>query len=517
MPHASVAQPQQGDPRCALAHVAEQLESALRDGHYLQAERLIEADPIAAWFSHPPTASVQALKTLAAELPSPGSLVSDAHRILTGLAEDTASLFDVSAGRGTEDCQQRMILSVLRMGALRVRGELHQALEHAEGALSQVGAMQPVLDASGGWALFVTAQAGTVAMLAGDFSRAQALFTQAQLQVAVPKFAFLSRAVMIRSALIHACFGDINASKCLLSRADQVRRTSSWLEENLDAQRDLAEALVSESSAEDALHALERINLHAVGEMWPFYMLAFDRLMKAADYRQELRGKLHAFDSMPLSRVDRQGFSGSVLPLKRALIELESGRTAEAQLLLLRADPDVTYTRVIAAAAHLYAGRPMQAVRKATSLREASSGLRLVDLRRLAVIAAGYYLAGDIQGCIAGLKQAARFPRGLTDVERRQFCSQVRRIGQENVEGWDDDGAGPSLFLADLPSAGWGLTPRETEIIQQLAQGLSRSAIAEELFISVNTLKTQLQSLYRKLGVSSAAAAIREAERRGLV
>lgn len=75
----------------------------------------------------------------------------------------------------------------------------------------------------------------------------------------------------------------------------------------------------------------------------------------------------------------------------------------------------------------------------------------------------------------------------------------------------------PSLFFSVLSDAGSRLSARELEIVQHLARWLTRNAIARQLFISVNTLKSQLRSVYRKLEVSSAAAAVREAEYRGLL
>lgn len=47
------------------------------------------------------------------------------------------------------------------------------------------------------------------------------------------------------------------------------------------------------------------------------------------------------------------------------------------------------------------------------------------------------------------------------------------------------------------------LTERETEIAQHAAEGLSNKGIAEKLFISKNTVKTQLKSVFEKLGINS--------------
>ncbi|WBL19479.1 helix-turn-helix transcriptional regulator [Citricoccus sp. NR2] len=61
------------------------------------------------------------------------------------------------------------------------------------------------------------------------------------------------------------------------------------------------------------------------------------------------------------------------------------------------------------------------------------------------------------------------------------------------------------------------LTEREREIIRALARGMDRTEMARTMFLSVNTIKTQLSSAYRKLGASSRQEALEEAARRGYV
>lgn len=50
-----------------------------------------------------------------------------------------------------------------------------------------------------------------------------------------------------------------------------------------------------------------------------------------------------------------------------------------------------------------------------------------------------------------------------------------------------------------------GLSPRETEILQLIADGLTDREIAERLFISVNTAKTHLKNILAKLQLKSRA------------
>jgi len=61
------------------------------------------------------------------------------------------------------------------------------------------------------------------------------------------------------------------------------------------------------------------------------------------------------------------------------------------------------------------------------------------------------------------------------------------------------------------------LSEREHEVLKLIAQGLSAPEIGERIHLSTATVKTHLQHLYEKLGVSERAAAVAEGMRRGLV
>jgi two-component system, NarL family, nitrate/nitrite response regulator NarL len=61
------------------------------------------------------------------------------------------------------------------------------------------------------------------------------------------------------------------------------------------------------------------------------------------------------------------------------------------------------------------------------------------------------------------------------------------------------------------------LSPREREVLKLIAAGRSIPAIAKELYLAPSTVKTHVQRLYEKLGVSDRAAAVAEAMRRKLL
>ena len=73
-----------------------------------------------------------------------------------------------------------------------------------------------------------------------------------------------------------------------------------------------------------------------------------------------------------------------------------------------------------------------------------------------------------------------------------------------------------SVAAADPPPA-TSLTAREQSLLEFLPSHLSYAQIAARTFLSVNTVKSNLKSIYRKLGVASRAEAVDLARDAGLI
>lgn len=58
------------------------------------------------------------------------------------------------------------------------------------------------------------------------------------------------------------------------------------------------------------------------------------------------------------------------------------------------------------------------------------------------------------------------------------------------------------------PPQDYGLTPRETQILQGAAQGLANKEIGDRLGMSTHTVDAHLRRIYQKLGVHTRAAAV---------
>jgi DNA-binding NarL/FixJ family response regulator len=93
----------------------------------------------------------------------------------------------------------------------------------------------------------------------------------------------------------------------------------------------------------------------------------------------------------------------------------------------------------------------------------------------------------------------------------------------------DEAGAGrldPDAVTAVVEAAGYapprlarpaGLTEREVEVLALLARGLQTKHVARALGISIKTADRHIQNAYRKIGVSTRAAATLFAMEHGLV
>lgn len=62
-----------------------------------------------------------------------------------------------------------------------------------------------------------------------------------------------------------------------------------------------------------------------------------------------------------------------------------------------------------------------------------------------------------------------------------------------------------------------GITPRELEILEALAAGLSNKEIAERLFVSENTVKTHASRLFDKLQAKRRTQAVQRGKEAGLI
>ena len=72
----------------------------------------------------------------------------------------------------------------------------------------------------------------------------------------------------------------------------------------------------------------------------------------------------------------------------------------------------------------------------------------------------------------------------------------------------DSIAGGPELLRSSPDREAFGLTSREAEVLQLIAQGRSNAELADQLCVSTATVKTHINNLFAKLGVRDRAQAV---------
>jgi DNA-binding CsgD family transcriptional regulator len=147
-------------------------------------------------------------------------------------------------------------------------------------------------------------------------------------------------------------------------------------------------------------------------------------------------------------------------------------------------------------------------VRRVILLYGLSGGLLIAALRyveyRFLVVEHSIEIYGAI---IAVLFAAVGIRLGLTLNSRRDVV-----VVREAAAPADRPFARNEAKVSEL-----SLTPRELEILERIAAGLSTREIAEALFVSENTVKTHASRLFDKLGVNRRTQAVHVARTLGII
>src|SRR3981081_41411 len=109
---------------------------------------------------------------------------------------------------------------------------------------------------------------------------------------------------------------------------------------------------------------------------------------------------------------------------------------------------------------------------------------------------------------------------------KRASADDIERVLQSVREGMtvvDPALTGQIALRASRlsPGHGWpgsemGITQRESEVLRAIVDGLNNRAVAEKLFISEDTVKTHVRSIFRKLSVTDRSQAVPLVLREGI-
>ena len=286
--------------------------------------------------------------------------------------------------------------------------------------------------------------------------------------------------------------------------------------------------------------AMERYDVDAAGhrlrvadpKRWldadPLNMAAF-ALVKARrlQARGELRGAarlLEELDTAAGARLPR--WLAQEVVLARARLMITVNRPDEA-LMLVRglSEPDRPSIRVVHAAALVAAGDAAHA-RDLLLPVIGSAGLPSpVLVEAWLVMAKMAAHDGDTDNARSALGHALRC--ATPEAQRRavqQVWAELRRVLRDDDELTEQHrvlqgaapGSRPGTADAGLVIVE-PLSRREMEVLQGIANMLATEEIAARLFVSINTVKTHVRSILRKLSASRRNEAVRRARELGLI
>jgi LuxR family maltose regulon positive regulatory protein len=193
---------------------------------------------------------------------------------------------------------------------------------------------------------------------------------------------------------------------------------------------------------------------------------------------------------------------------------IDAGDTARAAEVIARLPPSGAVTALLEARLHLVDGRPELATKGLdgpfVTLRD-ELGAELIR-----VAAAHRSGSPELPGHLDRVVSLASAERHVLPIlEAGPTVSRLVRAAAESSGTGDgqrlavDLGAAPPARRVASPRV--PLTDRELAVLRYLPTRLTNQEIAAELFMSVNTVKTHLKSIYTKVGATSRSDAVRKA------
>ncbi|MFF7179153.1 LuxR C-terminal-related transcriptional regulator [Streptomyces sp. NPDC008121] len=207
--------------------------------------------------------------------------------------------------------------------------------------------------------------------------------------------------------------------------------------------------------------------------------------------------------------------------LATAAAHLAEGRPERVAEALESVSGGQPASAVEAARMLLAAGRPEAALGLLDGVRSGARTGPAVTVRMTLVRAHAAYRTGDVATARRLVAQA------LLDARRdrlrgpfRDARSWIRPLlSTAPLDGLAADWLTPGRPRGGAPAAlvAEELSGRERDVLLRLARMMSTEEIAADLYVSVNTVKTHLKSVYRKLAVNRRNEAVRRAREVGLV
>ena len=396
-----------------------------------------------------------------------------------------------------------------RMLAHRLRGELSEARDvaqrlsgHIEAVSAHETAQLPQFLAA------AYSQLGTTELLAGDPTAALEHFRRALAATESDTELGIRRDALVKQACVLAMEGNLREAERLLTRAETERQPNNAYADRIRARTRLARALIAvERMDEGAPELLASLDRDLLFEYWPLVLLAEGRWRLATGNPAAV---LDLVDSTTENRPLQEGTLG--LCVAHFLREKAGEMLGMAPTTTVRDPGSLPGLCALGAVRGLILrADPLVAVHAARTLAQRRGVGPSVRLEAL--------LLTSLALQRAGLPSDERITTAAGNLAQDEGLWRPLSVVPASVRDELPVTPPPHVRLAVMasPPPAVTLTPREREVLAALASDQSLGQIAGHLHVSVNTVKSQVRSLYRRMGVTSRHEAIAEATRLGLV
>lgn len=365
---------------------------------------------------------------------------------------------------------------------------------------------------------------GITFTLLGDDANAVRSYNRAWEQAIGGHVDFVRSHAAANMALTYALRGETAQARRWLQRHHSLD-TRRWPgHDRLSVAGHLAAAILALDRLDttEAREQLGHLSDHAASsELWPFIALLHARLAIHIGTARQALIQVERLRTVRDRDLVARGAASALVTRAQADLFIATGQGERAQELIERARRgsglhSLPAARLRVLGGQIESGRYVDRLTwdPATSTRDrlemlligALAGLRRRDERTASRLV---NQAVEIYGETGILSAFASIP--LQDLNRlMELADQSLGPGDLAVLAQQ-----PPMYPAHLVLV--SLSEREQAVLHALATTASRQSIADSLFVSVNTVKTQLASIYGKLGATSRATALRKAVEHGLL
>jgi LuxR family maltose regulon positive regulatory protein len=333
----------------------------------------------------------------------------------------------------------------------------------------------------------------------------------------------LARAAASGAALCLALDGDARAAARWLDAESALPEATGWLAVRGPVPGKVARVHVAldradRGEAERAIGALRDIDYKE--EFWAYTALALADFSLL--YGQPLAG-LRQLESEVARNRPRIGdaASGSLIAPGSAELLLAAGLGNRARAVLAGADPEDALAKVTSARLRLLTGHPADAASDAAAVLWRTDLAPRVRMEALAIMSASHLQMGEEATAAAefaelvGLVDHFGNLRPLLALPRAALLELAARSGSR-PQGLDDDGLLELPEIYSVPVELVELSKREHEVLLAMVSGLGPAEMAERWVVSIATVRSQIHSIYRKLGAHSRQEAVAQARTWGI-